>query len=201
MGSIPYQTMSGLFFRTSPATNKDTTTGTGTTGDVVMTGYLQSFLFFEDDAKEKVLLSLRFRYEVNYEAELLLLPYITALNITVGLHIRGDDRDECSACVIATNNFFERSIYFMRQNFHGNDDDSDDCNNNNVTFVVAKDSKLNLGGVLKNSPDIVSTEKEDPFVDMAILAGCNHIIIAIGTYRWWDDWMGLHQREVGVVIY
>ena len=143
----------------SPVTDNNTKTGISTTDDVVITGYLQSFLFFEDDAKEKVLLSLRFRYEVNYEAELLLLPYITALNITVGLHIRGDDRDECSACVIATNNFFERSIDFMRQNFHGNDDDSDDCNNNNVTFVVAKDSKLNLGGVLKNSPDIVSTEK------------------------------------------
>ena len=82
-----------------------------------------------------------------------------------------------------------------------NKEEHDDCNNNNVTFVVAKDSKLNLGGVLKNSPDIVSTEKEDPFVDMAILAGCNHIITAIGTYGWWDDWMGLHQREVGVVIY
>ena len=36
-----------------------------------------------------------------------------------------------------------------------------------------------------NSPDIVFTEKEDLFVDMDILVGCHHIIIAIGMYRWW----------------
>ena len=71
----------------------------------------------------------------------------------------------------------------MRQKFHGEDDD--DQNKTNVTFVVATDSKRNLRGVLMNSPDVVFTEKEDPFVDMDILVGCHHIIITIGTYGWW----------------
>ena len=65
----------------SPATNNNTTTGTGTTGDVVLTGCLQSFLFFEDDAKEEVFSSLKFRDDVQYEADTLLLPYITSENV------------------------------------------------------------------------------------------------------------------------
>ena len=44
-------------------------------------------------------------------------------------------------------------------------------------------------------------EKEDPFVDMAILTGCHHTIITIGTYRWWTTWLGAHKRKSGVTIY
>ena len=60
--------------------------------------------------------------------------------------------------------------------------------------MVVTDSKHDLGGVLTNIPDMVFTEKEDPFVDMDILAGCHHIIITIGTYGWWTAWLGAHQR-------
>ena len=81
--------------------------GTGTTGDVILTGYLQSFLFFEDDAKEEVLSSFRFRYDVQDEAYAFLLPCVTAGNVMMGVHISDDDRDECLACVIAMNTFFK----------------------------------------------------------------------------------------------
>ena len=70
----------------------------------------------------------------------------------------------------------------MRQNFHG--DDNDEKRKKNVTFVVATDSKRDLGGVLTNIPDVFFTEKEDLFVDMDKLAGCHHMIITSSTYGW-----------------
>ena len=91
----------------SPAKNNYTTTGTGTKGDVVLTGFLQLFLFFKDEVNEEVLLSLRFRNDVQDEADVFLPPYVTIKNVMVGVHICGDDRDECSVCVITMENFFE----------------------------------------------------------------------------------------------
>ena len=67
-------------------------------------------------------------------------------------------------------------------------------------FVVATDYKRDLGGDLTNNPDVVFTEKEDPFLDMSILSGCHHMIITIVRYGWWTAWLGTHQREGGVVI-
>ena len=46
-----------LSYPPSPATNDDTTTGTGTAVDIVLTGYLKLFLFFKDDANKELLLS------------------------------------------------------------------------------------------------------------------------------------------------
>ena len=89
----------------------------------------------------------------------------------------------------------------MRQNFHRDDDNDDNQKKKNQTFVVATDSKRDLGGVLTNIPDVFFTEKEDLFVDMDKLAGCHHMIITISTYGWWAAWLGSHKIEGGVVIY
>ena len=82
---------------------------------MVMTGYLQSFLFFEDDAKEEVLSSFRLMDDLQDDSDAFLLPYVAARNLMVGVHIRGDDRDECLACVIAKKNFLGQNIDIMRQ--------------------------------------------------------------------------------------
>ena len=89
----------------------------------------------------------------------------------------------------------------MHQKFHGENDNDNEKKKKNVTFVVATDWKHNLGGVLTNSPNIVFIEKEDLVKDMAILEGCHHMLITIGTCGWWDAWLGAHKREGGVVIY
>ena len=188
-----------------PAATSDDTAATGTTGgDVVLNGYLQSFLFFEDDARDEVLSSFRFRDDVQEEADAFLLPYVEAGTVTVGVHIRGGDRDECTACVIATDNFFEKSMDFMLRRINMDDGvdvyDDDEREKKSVTFVVATDSKRDRVGAM-NRTDVIFTEKEDPFVDMAILAGCQHMIITVGTYGWWAAWLGPHQREGGMVIY
>ena len=57
-----------------PATNNDTITGTGTIGNIILTGYPKSFLVFKDDAKEEVLSSLRFRDDIQDGAYTFLLP-------------------------------------------------------------------------------------------------------------------------------
>ena len=74
----------------SPATNNDTTTDTSTTGDVVMIGYIQQFLFFEDKFKEEVLSPVQFIDDVLDEAYTSLIPYITYRNVMVVVHIRGN---------------------------------------------------------------------------------------------------------------
>ena len=112
----------------------------------------------------------------------------------VGVHIRGDNRDKCSACVIATRNFFQKYIDVTDQNFHGNNYDNGEHKKKKLPFVVATYSKRDIRGVMTNSTNIVLTEKEDPFVDMAILEGFHHLIIATITYGWWSAWLGAHQR-------
>ena len=117
---IKPQRYTEFLYSPSPTTNNDTTTGTRTTNDAVLTGYLQSFIFFEDDDKEEVLSSFRFRDDVQDEADVFLLPYVTAGTVMVGVHINIDDFDECLGCVIAMNNFFEMIHQFHASKFsHG----------------------------------------------------------------------------------
>jgi hypothetical protein len=49
------------------------------------------------------------------------------------------------------------------------------------------------------SEDIVFIDNS-PGTDFAILAGCDHMIMSIGTFGWWIAWLGAHQRG-GDVLY
>jgi galactoside 2-L-fucosyltransferase 1/2 len=49
------------------------------------------------------------------------------------------------------------------------------------------------------SEDIVFIDNS-PGTDFAILAGCDHMIMSIGTFGWWISWLGAHQRG-GDVLY
>ena len=93
------------------------------------------------------------------------------------------------------NFFFERSINFMR------DEDYKEQKRKKVMFIVAKDSKHDIGGVLMNSPNVVFTEMESMCLDMEIFAVNHLMIITIVTYGWCAAWLGAHQIESGVMIY
>merc|ERR1719242_1988741 len=80
---------------------------------------------------------------------------------------------------------------------------------NNVLFVIVSDDIdwCSAQGVFQDS-DIVFTGKS-PEVDLAILAGCDHMIFGFGTYGWWASWLvsiNHRNREArplggGLVIY
>ena len=67
--------------------------------------------------------------------------------MTVGVHIRGDNCDECLACIIATKHFFEQSIDFMHQHFHReNYNNVAEHKENNTMYLVVIDSIRDIGG-------------------------------------------------------
>ena len=47
----------------------------------------------------------------------------------------------------------------------------------------------------------VVTEKHTPAVDMAILAGCDHMVMTVGTFGWWAAYLGADANGGEVVYY
>jgi len=71
-----------------------------------------------------------------------------------------------------------------------------------VQFVVASDSpEWCLEQEFFSSSDVrVVSETHDPAVDMAILAGCDHNVVTVGTFGRWTAFLG-GDAKGGEVLY
>ena len=47
----------------------------------------------------------------------------------------------------------------------------------------------------------VVTEKHKPAIDMAVLAGCDHMVMTVGTFGWWAAYLGADAKGGEVVYY
>ena len=172
-----------------PATNNDTKSGTGTTGNVILMGYPQLILWFKEDAKEDILPIEGWRTVWSRRVTSTLRH--GRISDGGSTHPRWWSRWMFHVFNLS-NMIFKWYINFICQEFYG--DNTDEWNKKNVMFMVATDSKRDLRRVLTNITNIVFTYKEDAFVNMAKLAGLHHMIITIGMYGWWTPWLRAHQR-------
>jgi galactoside 2-L-fucosyltransferase 1/2 len=61
-----------------------------------------------------------------------------------------------------------------------------------VVYVVCSDDINWCRNYLKSansSRHVVFVSTQDPLVDMAVLAQCQHSIITVGTFGWWSAWL------------
>lgn len=90
--------------------------------------------------------------------------------------------------------YISRLTHFSGMYFRSKYDD--------VQFVVASDSpEWCLEQEFFSSSDVrVVSETHDPAVDMAILAGCDHNVVTVGTFGRWTAFLG-GDAKGGEVLY
>jgi len=155
--------------------------------DTNVKGYLRSYKYFDPNIRARI----RFKAHVQAKADALLQTF--GFNTTVGIHVRR--RDERTS---ASKHYrFPPSMFFAKamSRFRS-------MNRATLFVVVSDDPKWCLDqSFFQESNVIVVMEKHDQSVDMAILAGCDHIVLTGGTFAWWSAFLGADVRGGEVVYY
>ncbi|BFZ21025.1 hypothetical protein BsWGS_24064 [Bradybaena similaris] len=107
----------------------------------------------------------------------------------IGVHVRRGDflskKYQGKGYEVADKSYFMKAFSLMKSKFP----------ERNITFLVASDDlpwcRKNLLG-----NDVVVMPKASPYVHLAVLASCDHMIITGGTFGWWAGWLAN-----GYVIY
>ena len=70
-----------------------------------------------------------------------------------------------------------------------------------TSFQEDADADAFLDEIIQAAVGAGVAEKHAPAVDMAILAGCDHMIMTVGTFGWWAAYLGADARGGEVVHY
>lgn len=113
--------------------------------------------------------------------------------ILVGVHVRHDDITVVQAFIdhgylVPPLSYYDHAMSYFLQNF------------TNVVFIIATDDPTYVTNhVLPLCVTIgarCNFTMNDALTDMAVLAGCDHMIVSVGTFGWWAGWL-----SGGQVIY
>ena len=150
--------------------------------DVELTGYFQSYRYFSRDVRSQVKIK---KSIINLAQKTL---YMFQSKTLVGIHMR---RFESKYLRIPPNQYFINAKKMFTEKY------------TDVQFVVTCDDTEwcnNQPFLLQDNVFIVKKNNE-PVVDMAILAGCHHIILSVGTFGWWAAFLGPDAKGGTVVYY
>ncbi|CAL1530272.1 unnamed protein product, partial [Lymnaea stagnalis] len=110
-------------------------------------------------------------------------------DVLVGVHVRRGDflstRNQNLGYGVAKTSYFTKAMDRMRSMLNGT----------NVTFVVASDD-LKWCQENLNFTDVRILEPASPPLHFGVLANCDHVILAGGSYGWWSAWLAN-----GIIIY
>lgn len=154
-------------------------------GDTVLNGYLQSFKYFAPNVRD----TIRFKQPILNEASNYLEQYKS--RTTVGIHVRHGDLLKYGYIQFPPNEYFLNVLSYFRTKY------------SNAQFVVASDDPTwcSKQSFFVADDVRVVTEKHKPVVDMAILAGCNHMVMTVGTFGFWGAFLGANAKGGEVVYY
>jgi len=158
-------------------------------GDTLLEGYLQSYKYFDPKLRE----TLRFKSNTAAEAEAALEPFHQS-RTKVGIHVRRGDiaaKKDAYFIRLPPTQYFRNVLAYFRSNYA------------DVQFIVASDDPTWCSKqpfFLADDVRVV-TEKHTPAVDMAILAGCDHMVMTVGTFGWWAAYLGADAKGGEVVYY
>ena len=152
---------------------------------VLLQGYLQSWKYFKDSARE-IRQLFTFQPDIIEKAERFLqetkkehfMHKKTLKKVTfVGIHVRrGDMVNSSKGYMVASRSYFLKAMAVFKKKFR------------HIIFVVASDTRK---WCEENLPDTIYMTKKGSsgVLDMAILSRCNHTISSVGTFSWWSAWL------------
>jgi galactoside 2-L-fucosyltransferase 1/2 len=165
--------------------------------DTLLEGCLQSWKFFVPHVRSL----LRFQPRFQQKADAFLAPYKAAGKVTVGIHVRRGDLLGYGYMHFPSVSYFEGAMEHFRAKYNRGQ--------TAVQFVVATndvawctDSRTKVFNSTTVRDVRVITETHEPGTDLAILAGCDHMIMTVGTFGWWAAFLGAGGKPSGgTVVY
>ena len=157
-------------------------------------GYFQTYECFKNVEKKLRKEHFQFKDDITAKVDSFFKEQVWKVNtepekqpIYVGVHIRRGDMANASSLIehgytVASPSYIFKAIKFYTNKFPSN----------KLIFIVCTDTKEwyieHIKGKQKNVTMILSNN-DDPAIDMAVFARCNHSIITVGSYGWWAAWM------------
>lgn len=159
-------------------------------------GYFQSWKYwtgYEDEIRQM----FTFNSDILEEARDKLSEVLNEMgyedspnDVVVAIHSRRGDylRKDLKEFGYITPNasYYRNAMEFFRKKFH----------EKRVFFVAASNDINWLREQLGKEENIFFLQNNPPFIDMAVLSLCNHVIMSSGTFGWWAGWMSR-----GTVVY
>lgn len=154
---------------------------------VFLDGYWQSEKYFSEISD-----SLREMFSVPLSmppAVAELRQKIADIPVAISVHVRrGDYITGKSASKMAgscTPDYYRRAVTHMLAIYPG------------ATFVVFSDEPAYANALLEFAPDriLADGDPEEPANDLALMAVCNHHIIANSSFSWWGAWLNPDARK------
>jgi galactoside 2-L-fucosyltransferase 1/2 len=144
--------------------------------------YLQSWRYLEQ-SKKLIQSSLQFQPSIQSQAEAFLKRFSSrdARQTIIGIHVRRDDVLFADYLQAAPASYFEKAMTYYTEKYE------------NVLFLVATEDLLWCAEqpvFQNNNVTFLDTNFKQPWVDLAILATCDHMIVSVGTFGWWAAWLG-----------
>lgn len=147
---------------------------------VVIEGYLQSYKYFPPDLYDR----LKFKEAIVTKAK----AQIVKGKKNIGIHVRHRHQVEVDYLRFPPNDYFENVMSQFRRDYP------------NAFFYVASDDVAWCKQQSFFQKSDVKIIENDPGLDMAVLASCDHMVLTVGTFGWWAAFLGAH-RNGGKVIY
>ena len=141
-------------------------------------GYYQSPKYFEDTKKE-VLQELKFKLEIEKEAE----EFINRISNKeiVSVHVRRTDYVSSPTLNLLGSDYFKKALrYFI---------------DNDYNFLIVSDDIPWCKEVLQSGDNVFFSEGHSPYVDLCMLSKCQHSIIANSSFSWWGAWMNSNPNK------
>jgi len=154
-------------------------------GDTLLDGYLQSYKYFDSQLRD----TLRFKHSIVTEAEAYLQPFQSFT--TIGVHGRRGDMVSNGKITLPPAQYFRNTIAYFRSKYA------------HVQFVVVSEDPIWCSEqefFLADDVHIVS-KHHTPAQDMAILSGCDHMVLSAGTFGWWAAYLGADAKGGEVLYY
>ena len=172
--------------------NIDDFISTGSRPDLLIAGYLQTWCYFQDCEKE---VRQEFRFHPSLVAardEFLFTQAKAHFGNTVqpskvtyiGVHIRRGNFVKLG-WPVAPPSYFDKAVSYMENVTRDS--------KHKMYVVASNDLPWAQANFTAQSPIVFADQNTPQFskanFDFAILAGCNHTIMSVGTYSWWAAYM------------
>lgn len=148
---------------------------------VVVDGYLQSYKYFPPDLYNR----LKFKEAIVTKAK----AQITDEKTNIGIHVRHRHQLEVDYLRFPPNDYFENVMSQFRRDYP------------NAFFYVASDDVAWCRQQTFFQRSDVKIIENNPGLDMAVLASCDHVVLTVGTFGWWAAFLGAHRNGGKVVYY
>ncbi|KAI0214616.1 Galactoside 2-alpha-L-fucosyltransferase 2 [Lamellibrachia satsuma] len=148
--------------------------------DIQISGYLQSWRYFAAYEKEIHAL-LEFNPEVVEAASRFfkkLEHMLAPSHVTfIGIHVRRGDIVNRPWLNMPGRKYIANAMTHFRRQFPY------------VHFVVCSDDATWCEENIGRLSNVTVSKSNSPEVDLAILAGCHHSVMTVGTFGWWAAWL------------